>query len=422
VSSKIKKGDKKIINAWVFYDWANSVYPLVITSTLFPIYYEKVTPLEVEILGRTFVNTELYSYVGALSFLLVAIFSPLLSGIADYSGSKKRFLQFFCYLGSIACMGLYWFNAEYLTFSLFIFLLASIGYWSSLVFYNAYLPEIAEPDEQNNVSARGFAMGYLGSSILLILILVAIMKFEMPAKFGFLLTGFWWITFSQYTYIIIPSNLFNKKPTGKRYILSGYREINKVWNELKTQSVLKRFLIAFFFFSMGVQTVLFMAALFATQEIKNLPEGGLIIVILIIQFVAIIGAYLFSWLGKKTNNILSLNAAILIWIVCCVSAYKIENALPFYFLAAGVGLVMGGIQSLSRSTYSQLLPETQDHASYFSFYDATEKIAYVVGTFSFGYINGITGSMRDSILALISFFITGFILLAFIKRKSEKLQ
>ncbi len=422
MSSKIKKGDKKIINAWVFYDWANSVYPLVITSTLFPIYYEKVTPLEVEILGRTFVNTELYSYVGALSFLLVAIFSPLLSGIADYSGSKKRFLQFFCYLGSIACMGLYWFNAEYLTFSLFIFLLASIGYWSSLVFYNAYLPEIAEPDEQNNVSARGFAMGYLGSSILLILILVAIMKFEMPAKFGFLLTGFWWITFSQYTYIIIPSNLFNKKPTGKRYILSGYREINKVWNELKTQSVLKRFLIAFFFFSMGVQTVLFMAALFATQEIKNLPEGGLIIVILIIQFVAIIGAYLFSWLGKKTNNILSLNAAILIWIVCCVSAYKIENALPFYFLAAGVGLVMGGIQSLSRSTYSQLLPETQDHASYFSFYDATEKIAYVVGTFSFGYINGITGSMRDSILALISFFITGFILLAFIKRKSEKLQ
>lgn len=419
MNSKIKKGDNKVIRAWVFYDWANSVYPLVITSTLFPIYYEKVTPHEVEIMGRNFINTELYSYVGALSFLLVAIFSPLLSGIADYSGSKKRFLQFFCYMGSIACMGLFWFNANYLAISLFVFLLASIGYWSSLVFYNAYLPEIAEPEYQNNISARGFAMGYLGSSILLILILVAIMKFDMPAQYGFIFTGLWWMGFSQYTYMVIPNNVFNKKPVGKQYLLSGYKEINKVWKELKSQPLLKRFLIAFFFYSMGVQTVLFMAALFASQEIKDLPEGGLIVVILIIQFIAIVGAFLFSWLGKKFNNILSLSTAIVIWIICCLTAYKIERALPFYFLAAGVGLVMGGIQSLSRATYSQILPETQDHASYFSFFDASEKIAYVIGTFFFGYINGITGSMRDSVLALISFFSAGLFFLFFVKIKKN---
>lgn len=440
-----KEKNKKVINAWAMYDWANSSYPLVITTAIFPIFYDNVTRTVlpdgtktdlVSAFGMTFHNTELFAYVSSLSFLIIAFSSPLLSGIADYSGSKKGFLRFFCFLGAFACSSLFLFDTSHLGFSMLSVLFASIGYWGSIVFYNAFLPEIAPPEDHDRVSAKGFALGYLGSSILLIICLICI---KNPALLGvdpsstimgysgtgfitrlsFVAVAIWWIGFAQLAFRKLPANQYGKKPEGN-ILFNGFRELRKVWGELKELPRLKRFLIAFFFYSMGVQTVMLMAVLFAKKEVIGMADADLIVSVLIIQFIGIIGSYLFSYLSSKFGNILTLCIANAIWILLCIGVYQfVYHPKGFYVAAATVGLIMGGIQALSRSTYSKLLPETIDHASYFSFFDVCEKVGIVIGTFSFGYIEGFTGSMRNSILALITFFVIGFILLITVPKNSR---
>ncbi len=413
--------NKKVVNAWAMYDWANSVYPLVITSTIFPIYYSAITKNEnsgfVDFFGRTYVNTALYSYAISLSFLVVALISPLLSGIADYSGNKKMFMRFFCYLGAISCSSLYFFVSGNIEFGIIEFFLASVGFSGSLVFYNSYLPEISSPSNQDKVSAKGYALGYIGSSILLIASLALVLQPKLfgitddslPARISFLLTGIWWIVFAQYSFRHLPS------PTEKRVathhvILNGYRELIKVYQEIKTQSRLTSFLLSFFFFNMGVQTVMYVAALYGDKELK-LESGQLITTILIIQFVAIGGAYLFSFISSKLGNAKALAIAIVAWIGICLGALQVSNVQQFYTLAFFVGMVMGGIQSLSRSTYSKMLPETKDTTSYFSFFDVTDKMAIVLGTASYGLIEELTGSMKNSIGMLAIFFVIGLFFL-----------
>lgn len=417
------KNDKKIVNAWTFYDWANSVYPLVITTAIFPIFYTEVIPKKVLFFGKTFFNKELYSYVVALSFIIVSIISPLLSGVADYSGNKKTFMKFFCYLGAAACMSLYFFSADHLEWSMLSILLASIGFWASLVFYNAYLPEIATPNLHDKVSAKGFSMGYIGSSLLLIICLVLIQVFGDDAVgYSFVLTGLWWMGFSQITYKGLPSNTFDKKPRGN-VLLKGFEELKKVWHQLSELKALRRYLGAFFVYSMGVQTVMLMAIFFGTDEItwpdEESKTTGLIISVLIIQFIAVAGAYLMAYLSGKIGNIKTIAITIFIWIIICYVAYAfVYTPMGFYAVAGMVGFVMGGIQSLSRSTYSKMLPETQDHASFFSFYDVLEKIGIVIGMFSYGFILRFTDNdMRQSILSLILFFVVGFLLLLRIPKK-----
>ena len=426
----IQKGNKKIISAWTFYDWANSVYPLVITTAIFPMFYEYQTSHDadgnltndlVEFMGGSFRNTQLYSYVISVSFIIVSIISPLLSGLADYSDSKKSFLKFFCYLGSLSCASLFFFDVSQLELSMVPVLLASVGFWGSLVFYNAYLPEIAHAKDHDKISAKGYSLGYIGSSILLILNLVAIMGFDMPAKYAFLTVAVWWIGFSQYTYAYLPNASFSDKPKENKFT-KGFKELKKVWEELRELTTLKRYLGSFFVYSMGVQTVMIMATLFAAKEINRKGDGaktGLIVSVLIIQFIAIGGAYLFSWVSSKIGNIASLSITLFIWVFICIGAYFIHEPVEFYVIAASVGLVMGGIQSLSRSTYSKLLPETKDHASFFSFYDVLEKLGIVIGTFAYGFIEGWTGSMRNSIFALGAFFIVGFVLLLRVPKNEQ---
>jgi len=426
----IQKGNNKIINAWTFYDWANSVYPLVITTAIFPIFYENATrdnTLEksiadvVQFAGFSFKNTELYSYVISFSFIIVAFLSPLLSGVADYSDKKKVFLKFFCYLGSLSCASLFFFDSNYLELSMIPVLFASVGFWGSIVFYNAYLPEIAEGKDHDRISAKGYALGYLGSSILLIANLIAIKGFGMEGKYAFLTVAAWWVGFSQYTYAYLPDNSFSKQ-TEENKFTKGFRELKKVWTELGKLTTLKRYLGSFFVYSMGVQTIMLMAVLFAKKEVNWEGDGastGLIVSILIIQFIAIGGAYLFSWVSSKIGNIASLSITLFIWVVICIGAYFIHKPIEFYVIAGCVGLVMGGIQSLSRSTYSKLLPETKDHASYFSFYDVLEKLGIVIGMFVYGFIEGWTGSMRNSIFALGVFFIVGFVLLLRVPKSEQ---
>lgn len=428
----IKKDDRKIINAWAFYDWANSAYPLVITTSIFPLFYQGITKdnatlvdsgdtIYVEFFGHQFINTELYSYVISFSFLVVSFLSPILSGVADVAGRKKLFLKAFCYLGAAGCALLFLFDVNHLELSMCFVLLASVGFWGSLVFYNAYLPEIASNSKQDMVSAKGFSLGYIGSAILLIVILVLYQSGLMDIKYAFLMVAVWWAGFAQYTYAILPENVYDRKPIKRDLFTKGFKELRTVWNDLSEQANLKRFLRSFFVFSMGVQTVMIMAVLFAAKEIEWGDQGdsGLIVSILIIQFIAVVGAYLFAKMSSKFGNKLVLAIALVIWMVVCLSAYFIHTPIQFYMLAAVVGFVMGGIQSMARSTYSKLLPQTQDHASYFSFYDVVEKVGIVIGTFLFGYIEGVTSSMRSSALILLSFFAVGFILLLFVKNEKS---
>ncbi len=396
------------------YDWANSVYPLVITTAIFPIFYESEVPEKITFFGREFVNTEIYSYVVSLSYIIVAILSPILSGIADYAGNKKNYMRFFCYLGALSCISLYFFDAQHLELSMLSVFLASIGFSGSLVFYNAYLPEIATVDLHDKVSAKGFSRGYIGSSLLLIVCLVLIQVFHIDPKYAFVLTGFWWIGFSQITFNGLPKNIYNHYPK-ENQLTRGFNELKKVWVQIKKLKSLKRYLASFFVYSMGVQTVMLMAVFFGTKEItwksENEMQTGLIISILIIQFIAIAGAYLMAYLSHKIGNIKTLAIVVLIWALICVVAYTlIYTPIQFYIIASIIGFVMGGIQSLSRSTYSKLLPETQDHASFFSFYDVLEKVGIVIGTFFFGVIEGVF-SIRESVLMLIIFFVIGFLLL-----------
>lgn len=433
---KLQKGSLKLRNAWAFYDWANSVYSLVITSAVFPIFYGALfdsSGLEtVYVFGSHIRSTPLISYTTAAAFVVVAFLSPFLSGIADYVGNKKSFMKFFCYLGSFSCMTLYFFSLEHIYLSLFNYFLALVGFWGSLVFYNSYLPDVAFKEQQDSLSARGFSLGYVGSVFLLLFNLVMVLQPELfgitgddasiqAMKISFVTVGLWWIGFSQYSFYYLPSASNTFKGVNKDVVLNGFKELHTVYNSLSKNAQLKKYLIAFFVYSMAVQTVMLVATYFGEQEINwgnsDKKTLGLISSILIIQLVAVLGSFLTSKASGRFGNITTLIFINCVWVVLCITAYFVSEPLEFYITAGFVGLVMGGIQALSRSTYSKFLPDTKDTTSYFSFYDVAEKIGIVVGMFVYGFVDQITGSMRNAILFLVLFFIVGVFLLLRVPRK-----
>ncbi len=448
----LEKGSKKLLNAWAFYDWANSVYTLTITSSIFPIFYSALFLSEIKTVsafGTEFKSTALITFVTAFTFLIVAFMSPILSGIADYIGNKKNFLKFFCYVGSAGCIGLYWFSLDQIHLSLLFYFMGLIGYWGSLVFYNSYLPDIAYEEQQDSISAKGFSMGYLGSVILLILNLLMVMfpqwfgfdisisdslretgtEAEINAalktakdvasleamKISFITVGVWWALFSQYSFHYLPKGTSSGHKVTRAIVFNGLKELRQVWKQLKQDLRLKRYLYAFFVFSMAVQTIMLVAAYFGEEEIAWGGDSdktiGLIGSILLIQLVAVLGAFLTSRASSKFGNIKTLIAINFIWMALCFYAFFMETPLQFYIAASVVGLVMGGIQSLARSTYSKFLPETEDTTSFFSFYDVAEKIGIVIGMGIFATIDQVTGSMRNAILFLFVFFLAGIIML-----------
>ncbi len=439
----LKKGSKKLLNAWAFYDWANSVYTLTIASTIFPIFYGTLNFIDdnkVHVFGVELKNTALISFVTAFTFLVVAFTSPLLSGIADYVGNKKMFMRFFCYLGAFGCFGLYWFSLDYIYLSLLFYFFGLLGYWGSLVFYNSYLPDIAFEEQQDKISARGFSMGYVGSVTLLLLNLAMVMKPEwfgfdigtteaennaasiLAMRTSFITVGLWWVLFSQYSFYYLPKGIPTGNKIKRHVIFNGIKELKIVWKNLTHNLRLKRFLNAFFVYSMAVQTIMLVATYFGEQEINWGSESektmGLIVSILIIQIVAVFGAILTSRSSAKFGNINTLIGINIVWMSLCFYGYFVETPIQFYITASLVGFVMGGIQSLSRSTYSKFLPKTADTTSYFSFFDVAEKIGIVIGMLIFGVIDQITGSMRNSILFLFIFFLIGIILLFKVPKES----
>ena len=412
--SAIELNNKRTINAWALFDWANSAYALVISTAIFPGYFEEYTPKEITLGNLNFSNSSLYSFAVSFSYIIIASLSPLLSGIADYSGRRKFFLKTFTLIGSLACTALYFFKGEpQLWLGTSAFILATIGFAGSLVFYDSYLPLIVTEDRYNKVSAKGYTYGYIGSVILLIFILMMIQKpdwfglsdGQLGARIGFLLVGVWWLGFAQYTFKYMPKDKKNLFTAGM--VKNGYREIAGAFNRVRNIPNIKHFLLAFFFYSAGVQTVIYLATIFAKKELA-FETAELILLVLILQLVAIGGAYVFSLLGNRKGNKFSIMVMICIWIFICIAAYFTYDKLFFYVLASFVGLVMGGIQSLSRASYSMLIPEKDhDTTSYFSFYDVVYKSAIVGGTFLFGLVDNITNNMRYSVLTLAIFFIFG---------------
>ncbi|MEH6537471.1 MAG: MFS transporter [Psychroserpens sp.] len=429
----LEKGSKKLINAWAFYDWANSVYTLTIASSIFPIFYSAlfIDQLErtVPAFGMVFKSTALITYVTAFTFLVVSFTSPILSGIADYVGNKKNFMKFFCYIGGAGCIGLYWFSLDNIHLSLLFYFMGLIGYWGSLVFYNSYLPDIAFPEQQDSISAKGFSMGYIGSVLLLLLNLFMVMSQEtgeeklQMMRYSFVTVGIWWIVFSQYTFYVLPKGVSNGHKVTKAVVFNGLKELKLVWHQLKQNLRLKRYLTAFFVFSMAVQTIMLVAVYFGEEEISwsddDAKTQGLIVSILVIQLVAILGAVLTSRASSKFGNIKTLIVVNFIWMLLCVYAYFMKTPIQFYIAATCVGLVMGGIQSLARSTYSKFLPDTEDTTSYFSFFDVAEKIGIVIGMVIFATIDQITGSMRNAILFLFIFFLVGIVLLYRVPKENK---
>jgi len=431
---------KKVINAWAMYDWANSVYNLVITTTFFPIYFTAVTTKAygsgtVPFMGRNFKSSSLYDYALAAAYAIIVLMLPILSSIADSRGSKKRFMQFFVYLGGLACCGMFFFKGEQpsVGYGIACFMLATIGFVGSLVFYNSYLPEIAAPEDRDRISAKGFALGYVGSVLLQLIGFGLVVYFSGKGDdwsgplYTFLLVGLWWIGWAQIPFAILPKGKPAVEKHTKSFLTEGFNELGKVWRQVKAMPVLKQFLMAFFFYSMGVQTVMLAATLFG-KSVLNLPDTNLIVTVVLIQLVAIIGAFKMAKLSSRFGNIPVLIGAVIFWIIICVCAYLIANEAErgmnaeyyFYGLAIAVGLVMGGIQAISRSTYSKLMPETNDTASFFSFYDVTEKIAIVIGIFSFGIIDERLG-MKNSVLSLIVFFSIGLYGLVLTLYKQKRL-
>lgn len=420
----ITKNNKSTIRGWAMFDWANSAYNLVITSTIFPAYYTIITSTEehgdkVDFFGFTFINTALANYSLAFSYLIMVLILPVLSAIADNRGNRKSLMKLFTYMGALACMILFFFNYETLELGIICSSLAAMGYIGGVLFNNSYLPEIATIDKQDQVSAKGFAYGYIGSVILQIICFVFVLKPDwfgitdssFPARFSFLLVGVWWIVFSQISFRALPDSPKQMNRLDKEVLKKGFVELRKVWSYIKNIKVLKRFLMAFFFYAMGVQTIMLVSAAFG-EKVLNLGASKLIATILAIQLVAIFGAYLMSRLVRVIGNIKVLMLVLFLWIVVCLSAFIISTEIHFYILAVLVGLVMGGTQSISRSTFSKLIPEqTEDTTSFFSFYDVTEKVAIVIGLFTFGFVEELTGDIRTSTLVLAIFFVIGLFLL-----------
>jgi MFS transporter, UMF1 family len=425
---------KKVVNGWAMYDWASSSYSLVITSTIFPTYFESIavddaniSKTAVTFLGRQFENSSLYNYAIAVAMFVVAIMSPILSSIADYKGNKKKFLSFYFTLGSLACAAMYFFQKDTLWLGISGIIIACIGFWGAQVFYNSFLPEIASIEDRDRISAKGFIYGYVGSVLLQLVCFVFVMAKPFGisdgqgAQISFLLVGIWWWSFARLALARLPNPIPAGSGDQHNIFTNGYKELNKVWQQLKQMPRLKRYLLSFFFYNMGVQTVMLVAAIYGKGELQ-IPTKNLIIAILIIQLIAVPGAYAISWLSSKIGNIKTLMMLVVLWIILCIAAYYVPQGgiYEFYGLGAFVGFIMGGVQSLSRSTYAKLMPETKDTVSFFSFYDVTEKLAAVVGIVTFGYLTDLTKTQRNSVLALATFFVIGLLLLVYTNAAKER--
>jgi len=421
-SDSILKNDKRMIRAWALFDWANSAYSLVITTAIFPIYFLAVAPDQINILGTDFSNSAVYSYSISLAYILIAAIAPILGGIADAGNKRLSFLKIFTTIGSISCMILFFFSdAPLVWLGTMAFIISTIGYAGSLIFYDAFLPSITTSDRYDAVSAKGYAYGYLGSVLLLVLILFMSQQpglfgipedSSLPFRVGFLLVGLWWIGWSQYTFKYLPKDA--QSESTRPLLKDGYKEMRSVLREISYKPNLRKFLMSFFFYSAGVNTVIYLATVFAEKEL-NFESSELILTVLILQIVAIAGALLFAKYAKAKGSKKAILIMIIIWMLICIVASFVTTKTVFFILAFFVGLVLGGIQSSSRASYTKLIAEENEYNSYFSFYDLLYYVSIVFGTFAFGLVDQLTNNLRYSVLVLALFFVVALIIFRNVK-------
>jgi len=411
---------------WYFYDWANSAFSTTVITVFLGPYLTSVTqnaadttgyvyPLGIPVLADAF-----FPYLVSLSVVLQVFFLPILGAIADYTNAKKPLIGLFAYIGAFATMAMFFLQGQNYLLGGALFLLANLSFGASIVFYNAFLPEIASPDDRDRVSSQGWAMGYLGGGLLLVLNLIFYLQREsLGISEGFAVriclasAGLWWAIFTLIPLARLqPRQPQKQLPVGERFISIGFKQLRHTLRELPRYPHTLLFLIAYLLYNDGIQTVISLSSQFGSAELK-LDQQTLITSILMVQFVAFFGAlafgYLAKWIGTKRAILLSL----VIWTGTVYASYALiqpNSPLQFYLLAAAIAIVLGGSQALSRSVFSLMIPKGQE-AEYFSLYEVSERGTSWLGPLVFGLALQFTGSYRVAILSIVVLFILGLIVL-----------
>ncbi len=406
-----EQNHKRAIRAWAMYDWANSAFVTTVMAAVLPVYYANVAAVNLEPNMRT----AAWAYTTTISLLLVAIIGPILGAMADLSGAKKKFLTAFVIMGAVGTSALFFVGSgDYLLASAF-YVVAALGFSGSIVFYDSLLPHVARPDEIDQVSSRGYAMGYLGGGILLAVNLAMIMLPPselqgLMTRISFLTVAVWWLVFT------IP--LWRHVPEPPRRILSGEEKINPLTGSFKrlghTFSQIRKykeafkFLVAFWLYNNGIGTIITMASIYG-KELK-FSDTTVIGTLLMVQFVAMPFAFLFGWLARKMGTKRAIYLSLAIYSLIAIAGYFMVQELHFWMLGFAVATVQGGSQALSRSLFSRMLPKSQS-AEFFSFFGVSEKVAGMVGPLVFGLATQLLGGGRVGIISLVIFFILGGLLL-----------
>lgn len=413
---------------WYFYDWANSAFSTTVITVFLGPYLTAITqnaadangyvhPLGIPILADSF-----FPYMVSLSVVLQVFFLPVLGAIADYSHLKKTLLGSFAYVGAVATLGMYFLAGDRYLLGGGLFLLANLSFGASIVFYNAFLPEISAPDDRDRVSSQGWAMGYLGGGILLAVNLVFVQFLAEgwgintgdAVRISLASAGVWWAIFTIIPLISLRARRPMKSlPTGTGYLSIGFQQLGHTLRQLPSYPHTMLFLIAYLLYNDGIQTIIAMSTQFGSREL-GLATGDLVQLILMVQFIAFFGAlafgYLARWIGSRRAIMLSL----VIWLGVSVYTYAfLQTKLQFFIMGGVIAIVLGGSQALSRSLFSLMIPQGQE-AEYFSLYEISERGTSWLGPLLFGLVLQNTGSYRSAILSIAVFFALGLGLLTFV--------
>ncbi len=405
---------RKIINAWCMYDWANSAFATTIMAAVLPTFYSDVAGANLKpVQASTY-----WGYTNTIAMLLAAVAAPILGAIADHSGTKKRFLSGFASLGILFTALLVLVSTgDWLMASVF-YVLGRIGFAGANIFYDSLLPHIAHPDEIDQVSTKGFALGYLGGGLLLMVNLAWILKpewfglpgAEMASRLSFLSVAIWWALFSVPLLSRVPEPPFVQEPgESDNPARAGFQRLGRTFRGIRRYRELFKFLIAFWLYNDGIGTIIIMAAIFG-KEI-GIQTEYLIGAILALQFLGIPFSFAFGWLARKLGTKRSILLALGVYIVIAIGGYFMQTGLHFWILAFLAATVQGGSQALSRSLFGRMVPKAKT-AEFFGFYDVSSKFAGIAGPALFGLMGQLTGSSRLGIVSLIIFFIVGGLFLS----------
>ncbi len=402
---------KRAIRSWVMYDWANSAFATTVMAAVLPIYYANVAGANLP--GNT--ATVYWAYTSSISLLVAAILGPILGAIADFSGMKKRFLTIFMFIGVAGTALLYFVRTgDWLMASIF-FVIGELGFAGSLVFYDSLLPHVARPDEIDQVSTRGYAIGYLGGGLLLAINLAMIMLAPesmtgLMTRLSFLSVALWWFVFSipVIRNVPEPARRVKQNEVGGNPVLVSFRRLGATFRDIRRYRQLFIFLVAFWFYNDGIGTIIKMATIYGNEI--GIGQTTLIGTLLMVQFVGVPFAFFFGWLAKRIGTKTSIYISLLVYTAIAVMGYFLSQEWQFWALGIAVATVQGGSQALSRSLFGRLAPRSKS-AEFFGFFSVSEKFAGIVGPFVFGLVGQIMGNSRLAIVSLVIFFIIGAFLL-----------